>query len=134
MDYKQNFSLAFSPEQVYDAWISEDMTIAPVVKIEADPKPGGRFVLHAKNGAEIFLMEGTFISLEPYHQISYSWQWQGNDEITKVTVDLASQEGGCLLVLNHEGFTSEESRERHRVGWEYYVPQLEQRLKDLMQQ
>ncbi len=129
MDYKQNFNLAVSPEQAYNAWISEDMTIAPVVKIEVDPNPGGRFVLHAKNGAEIFLMEGTFIDLQPFHKISYHWQWQGTEEVTTVTVNFTSIKGGCLLGLTHEGFLSEESKERHRVGWEYYVSQLEQRLK-----
>ena len=126
MTYQETFKLAVLPAQVYDAWLSEEMTIAPVFKIEVDPKVGGHFRLYAGSESQSFVMEGEFLELVPNQKIVYQWQWLGVEERTKVTVIFNPHQEGCTLELLHEGFKFEDSLERHSAGWQSYVPSLEQ--------
>ncbi len=130
MDYQRKFKLAVSPKQAYEAWISESMTIEPVVKIEIDAKPGGQFILHAQSGDDTHLMEGTILEIIPEKMLRYSWQWQGDPESTTVTVTFDAEGKGCLLEINHQGFLSQESLERHQSGWGYYVAELERLIRN----
>jgi uncharacterized protein YndB with AHSA1/START domain len=64
------------------------------------------------------------------HRLRFSWQWDGEDLRTEVTIDLsgvdgaegpdgvAGVDGGVTeLALRHDGFPGDEDRAAHIVGW-----------------
>ena len=44
---------------------------------------------------------------------------------TVVTVDLLERQGGTEVVISHDLFTSEKSRDRHQEGWTASLVKLE---------
>jgi uncharacterized protein YndB with AHSA1/START domain len=83
---------------------------------EVDLEVGGRYRI-AGPGAGI-AVAGEYVELAPPRRLACTWSWDGEDDETLVTVELApSGEGGTELVLRHEGFADEATRDDHVQGW-----------------
>ncbi|MEM7345009.1 MAG: SRPBCC domain-containing protein [Chloroflexota bacterium] len=128
---EKNYQVPFSRERLFEAWISPDTVIAPVSKVEVDPKINGylRLMVEMPDGAAI--MEGKFLTVSYPTQLVYSWEWDGDGEVTEVTVTFKANTMGTEIVVLHSGFQSEESRGRHDVGWDSYVDGVVQRLQSM---
>ena len=81
-----------------------------------DPKINGRVYLAWFPG---FYAAGHFTALEPEKTVAYTWY--GRDEITstQVTFNLAAQEDGTLVTLEHSGLGDGEDWERIRKNFQY---------------
>ncbi|MEM7180040.1 MAG: SRPBCC domain-containing protein [Spirochaetota bacterium] len=111
------------------AWISAKMTVAPVIKMESDPKVDGILKLYSKSEYGEAIMSGTFISVESGHKLIYSWNWEGTEEDTKVDVTFQDNQLGSLVSIIHSGFTSIQSKDMHDSGWDSYFKGLEAKIK-----
>jgi len=124
MQIDSNWYLPFSPAEVYAAWVSNDTVIPPATEMDIKAEVGGHYRLTAVGDGFTAKNAGTFISVEQGRRLVYSWNWQGDEEITRVEVDFNPHPEGCELHLRHGKFTSKESLENHDNGWNSYVAGL----------
>jgi len=77
------------------------------------------------NGRDI--VEGTFVAVEPYERIAFTWGWVGSDAhppgSSLVEVTLRPEGGGTQLQLRHSQVPAVEA-DTHRAGWEFYFGRL----------
>jgi len=129
MKINKHYQVKTERTMLFNAWISESMLIPPIVKIEVEPRVSGSFILHAQADDEILLMKGEFLEIVPYEKLIYTWNWQGNPEITTVAVSFIEIPSGTEVLLTHEGFETQESKQLHEQGWETYMKELSKKLE-----
>lgn len=119
------YSSRFSPEILFEAWISPEMAVPPVVKIEVEPETGGCLVLHARAGQDMFVMKGKFIEFIKNRVLVYSWSWEGSNEVSTVSVKFLREKERTVIHLEHRGFLTRNSMLQHAGGWDDYTAKLE---------
>jgi uncharacterized protein YndB with AHSA1/START domain len=82
---------------------------------EVDAQAGGRYRFAATTLA--LAVSGEFTKVAAPGHLAYSWQWDGDDLQTQVTMSLAETSAGTEVTLVHEGFRSAVERESHLAGW-----------------
>lgn len=132
----QNYSLTIrrvfnAPvEKVFQAWANaeelkkwhfpENMSMP---SCEVEPKAGGKYrmVMQSEDGQQM-VIGGEYEEYVPNKKLVFSWQWENAEigsEKTLVSVDFkALGEKQTELVLTHEKFASEKTKEDHKLGWE----------------
>ena len=126
------------PEHVKE-WLSlgEDITIGSV---KADLHTGGRFRIQQQmDDGEFYTAAGVYLEVKAPEKLVYTWDWEkdgageeygeleGNP--TQVTLQLYPSENNdqhTRLVLTHEKFATEKSRDSHQVGWTSWLGRLAQ--------
>ncbi len=121
-------------EMLFQAWISPEMTIAPITQIDCDPVVGGVFKLVAESPEATGVMEGEFLEIIWNRKLRYTWAWEGAAENCIVEVRFKMEEGQSLVELEHSGFLSDDSEDRHDEGWDLYFQGLESKLKERLEQ
>ena len=116
--FSKTYLIEHSLEKVYTYWISNSTLITPVIKIEIDPWVGGVYRLELMDGS---VMSGKFSQVSNNKALSYSWQWQGSDEITRVDVQFHVHVAGTEVQIKHGEFLSEQSLLQHAQGWDNYI-------------
>lgn len=128
-------------ERVFRAWtdpaelkqwwrVSDDQT-TPVAEI--DLRPGGVYRLGMKSpdAEHAYVCAGTYREVTPPEKLVFTWSWEtpgmGTDE-TLVTVEFLDRGHSTELVLTHERFPNEESRNQHNHGWNGCLDHLEKCL------
>lgn len=61
-------------------------------------------------------VSGVYTAFEPGRRLAFTWNADPNEE-TLVTIALTPVEDGTELLLTHELFLTEQSREAHNKGW-----------------
>ncbi|MDN5200971.1 SRPBCC domain-containing protein [Fulvivirgaceae bacterium BMA10] len=115
-------------EKLFEAWISSDMVIEPVSRIESDPVVGGQYKLYAESPTGTSVMSGEFKVIDKYERLEYTWHWEGTGEITVVNIAFKQVLDQTIVKLEHEGFATIESRDIHDAGWDNYFEGLERKL------
>lgn len=106
-----------------------------VPECECDPRVGGtyRITMQQANG-ERLVVRGVYREVREPERLSYTWGWEEDspaDEIeTLVTVEFHDRDGKTDLVLTHEGFASEKSRDGHNAGWDGALEKLAKHVAD----
>ncbi len=122
--------LPFAPSTIYAAWISSDTVIPPATEMDIDPHIGGHYRLIIDTPDFKSRCEGAFLHLEPDRRLTYTWQWQGDEEKTEIDVRFAADGDGTCVSLCHSGFVDEQSRSNHDHGWDSFFVGLEAFLED----
>lgn len=130
MDIKKKYELPFAPEQVYAAWVSSDTVIPPATAMDIDPVVGGHYRLTAEMPGYVGRNEGKFLSVEPGKHLRYTWEWNGDGEISEIDVTYSAIDGGTRIDLVHSGFEKTESVEPHSEGWDSYIAGFTEFLKN----
>ena len=121
---------AAPPERLFKAWTtSEELrrwhAPGPLIcaVAELDPRVGGKYriVMREPDGKE-HRVGGTYRVVDPPTKLSFTWQWEtksmNNDLLeTLVTIEFLPKGTGTELVLTHEGFADDETRNSHEHGW-----------------
>lgn len=129
MIIQKTYVLDLSSKTLFEAWVSPNMTIPPVTKIECDPVRGGVFKFWAESPEAVGIMIGVFEEVIHYKKLKYTWQWEGSEEESLVTVEFDEDANQATIRLEHSGFLSQESKDAHDVGWDSYVNGLVERIK-----
>ena len=133
MRIQKRYQVPFPPETVYAAWVSSDTVIPPATAMDIDPVIGGRYVLIMKSPEFEARNEGTFIAVEPGKHIRYTWEWNGDGEVSEIDVRFLPAADGATVELEHSGFTRAESLETHDNGWDSYVAGLTRFIGEKLQ-
>ncbi len=123
-------------ERVYEAWTDPEKMkrwFAPgnmtVPSAEADVRAGGRYRVQMSDGGsdcEFHTTGGIYREVVPNERLVFTWQWEGSDLETLLTLEFKGlSAGGTELTLTHEGFDSEDTRNKHGQGWDGCLANLE---------
>jgi len=121
MQIDRTWELPFAVPAVYQAWVSSDTVIPPATRMEIYPVVGGHYRLIMETPDFSTRNEGRFLLVEPNQRITYTWQWEGDAEVSTIDVQFSATDSGTRVELNHSGFVSEQSRAQHESGWDSYI-------------
>jgi uncharacterized protein YndB with AHSA1/START domain len=83
--------------------------------IEVTPEIGGG--LRVLGQAIDMGFTAVFKEVEPPHRFLASWQWDGDDAVSTVEVQLVPSDDGTELVVTHSDNPTEEAVRDHAAGW-----------------
>lgn len=127
------------PDEVFSAWTDSEvlrqwMGPGEVVAEDAraDARVGGEFYIrmHTPDGDHP-TMNGVFAEVVANERLAFTWQWEGSDVETFVTVEFRALDGDRTeLTLTHERFPESEMRDKHTYGWTGCLAKLEARFAE----
>jgi uncharacterized protein YndB with AHSA1/START domain len=105
-------------ERVFDAWI--DPAIAgqwlfatasrPVARVEIDARAGGEFHFESRYHGEDLVQAGRYLELDRPRRIAFTLPARSRpSDLTRVRVEIESEESGCRLTLVHESVLRDEA-------------------------
>lgn len=123
---EQRVKIAASPETVWNFWTDPSRLCEWWgIRAEVDPRPGGIFRVVMDADGQV--MSGTYVSLEPFTRLVFTFGWEGNpmgDALapgrTEVEVTLTDVNGDTDLLLVHRDVPVAHSDD-HAKGWSYFV-------------
>jgi uncharacterized protein YndB with AHSA1/START domain len=83
--------------------------------IEVTPEVGGG--LRVLGQAIDMGFTAVFKEVEPPHRFLASWQWDGDDAVTAVEVQLVPTDDGTELVVTHADNPNADAVRDHAAGW-----------------
>lgn len=101
------------PDRVFSAWLVPRMLgqwmFGPrvrdenVVRLDLDPRVGGRFSLKVERQGELVDHVGRYLEIEHPTRLVFTWAIEGlpHDEPSVVSIDIAPRGDGCELTLTH---------------------------------
>jgi uncharacterized protein YndB with AHSA1/START domain len=124
-------TFAASRERVFRAWTTPEAIRAWFIEPpegrwteepELDPKPGGRYRFAGESGGKPWCVHGTYREVQAPDRLVFTWEWEdhpnpGDSGKTLVTVEFLERDGHTELILTHQGFPHEASRQDHDTGW-----------------
>jgi uncharacterized protein YndB with AHSA1/START domain len=123
--------VAASPERVYFALTDADALTAwywPASvepKATSDPRVGGLFGVTTADAAMGF--DGEYLELEPPRRIVQTWHWAGDEDASRVTIELSAAADGTDIVVTHDQL-DEATVEPYRAGWQSCLDRLPDHL------
>ncbi len=121
MQIEKFYKLPFGVARVFAAWVSSDTVIAPATRMNVEPRIGGLYQLFMEGGEIEARCEGRFSEFEPGRRVRYSWEWNGDGEVSEITVRFSALGAGCRVDVTHDGFDRPESIAMHDAGWDSYI-------------
>ena len=123
-----------SPERVFDAWLDPQVArrfafatpTGEMIRAEIDPRVGGRFNFTDRRPdmGEVAHV-GEYLEIDRPRRLVFSFGVpQFSPAMTTVTIEISPVEGGCELVLTHEGVL-EAYAEGTPKGWAMILEALE---------
>lgn len=100
-------------ERVFDAWLvprvlgqwmfGARVRDENVMRMQVDPRVGGRFSLQVERAGEVFDHVGEYLKIERPRHLAFTWAVKGFSEEapSRVAVDILPVHGGCKLTLVH---------------------------------
>ena len=125
-DVEVSIRVEARPETVFRYFTDpERMRAWMGVKIDIDPRPGGRYRVEV-NGDDAAV--GEYVEVVPYERIVWTWGWVGDERVppgsTTVEVTLVPDGDATVVRLRHSGLPGVEDEDRHREGWGHYIARL----------
>ena len=107
---------AFTDPDSYSRWWGPPGCSSTVTQLDLEVGGTYRLDMTLPDGT-LTGLHGTYREIDPPKLLSYSFQWEGDDLETLVTVELEPHAEGTELILTHEGFTDQERCDMHEQGW-----------------
>ena len=109
--------LAWTDADVMKRWMGPgDVTCKAA---STDPRVGGSYRIHMEDpDCEQHIVVGEYSEIIANSRLAFSWQWEGTDSITQVSIDFKSlDDNKTELTLRHVGFADQSARDHHNQGW-----------------
>ena len=132
-----------SPEAVFDAWTNPEVLKrwwgadprwrTPIAEVDLRVGGGYRLSMEDPGAGTAHTVRGEYSEVRRPERLVYTWSWEqgGGGKAphqSTVTVDFVREGERTTVVLEHSGLQSPESRDRHRVGWEGCLENLQGRI------
>jgi len=122
-----NRRFAVSRERIFKAWL-EPRTLAKFMKptdldhldavVETDAVKGGRFSILMKMENSEIPHEGTYLEIDPYSRLQFTWESANSLDDSVVTIDLVAVDANTTdLTLHQVKFKNASTRDGHIMGW-----------------
>lgn len=120
---------AFSDAELVRRWLSPSPEITLAV-LQFEFRVGGTYRFRYQvPGGQTMLVNGVYRRIEPPSKIVFSWTIEPPDEHaglqSQVTVGIAPDGDGALLLIRHEKLTQAGAGQRHAQGWLGALDRLE---------
>ncbi|MDO9417639.1 SRPBCC family protein [Pararhizobium sp.] len=127
-------TIAAPRETVFKAWLSPE-TLAKFMatpsggsapsKVTNDAVKGGRFSIVMVTPDKDIPHGGTYLAIDPYSHLSFTWESPYSLSDSVVTIDLTEVDAATTkITLKHVKFRSEEARAGHEQGWAAIIGNL----------
>jgi len=134
-------SFAAAPERVFDAWLDPAQARrflfatsgGTIVRCDIDPRVGGAFTIVDRRGGEDAVHRGRFAEIDRPQRLVFLFSAapDGDENWTRVTVEIARDPGGCTLTLTHEMDPQWAAYEAQtRRGWSTILESLDRILEN----
>ncbi len=126
LDVRVTRQINAPPERVFDAWIDPTRIaqwfgpgLGDMVRIDVDPRRGGRFVFTQRRGTEDVEHTGEYLVFDRPRRLAFTWAVpKYSNDFARVGIDIRPRDGGCELALTHELHPDwAEYADRTREGW-----------------
>ncbi len=131
-----------APERIYAAWT--DPAIAKQFlgpgevcadEVQMDVRTGGTYrIAMRRPQGDVWTVAGEYREVVPNRRLSMTWRWLEDDpadeQETLLTLEFNPAGGGTELVLTHDYFATEESRNGHGDGWSTTLSQLSELMRN----
>ncbi len=115
-DSNSLFDLWTQPEHL-KAWHTPTATGFATPEVEVDLREGGKYLIVMQGPESRHGVSGTYTKIERPTFLSYTWQWEGQEEVTNVSLAFEETTNGTRLTLTHEHPDSSDAAEGHNEGW-----------------
>ena len=109
---------AFTDPKRFAAWWGPEGMSCPVCEI--DLRVGGRWRTCMRGTQGEHWVSGVYREIVRPRRLAFTWAWEENGvrgHETMVEIDFLPAGRNTKLVLNHTGFETAESRDKHVHGW-----------------
>lgn len=93
----------------------DGMDVAAQLRHRLPGRPACRY--HLASPTAGIGVGGEYRLIEPPSRIEFTWQWDGETEVTTVAVLLDAHPDGTELTFIHSGFADTTTRDDHVQGW-----------------
>jgi len=121
MKIEKTYEIALPTDQVFAAWVSSDTVVAPATAMDIDPVVGGHYRLIMETPEFSGRNEGIFLEVEDGKHVRYTWEWNGDGEISEIDVVFMATDSGTRIEVVHSNFAKQESVDQHSSGWDSYI-------------
>jgi uncharacterized protein YndB with AHSA1/START domain len=129
-DASSVFNAWLDPETIAQWMFGETVRDEKIIKLETDPKEGGRFSFVVQRGNDVLNHTGTYLELRPYTRLVFTWGIEPDVDGSVVYIDITPQGNGCHLSLVHEMDPKWEAyATRTKDGWMFMLNKLKEKLK-----
>ncbi len=100
--------------------------------IEMDVRPGGRYGFDVSSPeGKVFRLRGEYREIKPPEKLVFTWYWETEPEYGEMMVTLEFVDLGdkSELILTHERFASDDSRDKHNSGWAFVLDSLQRSVE-----
>ena len=113
------------PEEL-KRWIAPgDDFSTPIVEVDLRVGKSYRIGMKSPDG-NLYVAVGTYREIVPPKKLVYTWSWEGGEMgETLVTVEFREQGQSTEIILKHEMFPDEQTRDQHNWGWNGCLGRLE---------
>ncbi|UUO04915.1 SRPBCC domain-containing protein [Blastopirellula sp. J2-11] len=127
----------YSAELVFDAWLDPEVArqwlfataTGEMKTVEMNPVVGGEFLLAEQRGETLAEHFGEYLEIDRPRRLVFAFATIRNEEPTRVTVEIAPTDAGCILTLVHEMDPKWiEYKDRSEAGWTKLLENLEATL------
>jgi len=122
---------AWTEPEALRRWLSPETHETP--SAEVDLRVGGayRIGMRKLSDGKASYVTGLYREITPPEKLAFTWRWEGEPEHgeTLVTLEFRDLGGVTEVVLTHEQFPSEESRDGHGKGWTSCLNKLDTCLR-----
>jgi uncharacterized protein YndB with AHSA1/START domain len=118
---RQRVYEAWTRPEIVQQWFGPSHMMVPDTAL--DVREGGHYRIEFREtcgGTEgsTSAATGVYRRVVPNELLEFTWCGSWDPSATSlVTISLRDVEGGTELTLRHEQFPTEESRDRHQIGW-----------------
>ncbi len=110
---------AFTDPDVLKEWFGPEGFSVPSATV--DFRVGGEYRITMRSPEDTdHTVVGIYREIDDPRRLVFTWAWETGDmpdADTLVTLDFADDGEGTAMTLTHEGFPSEDLRDRHNEGW-----------------
>lgn len=110
------FELWTDPEHL-KRWHHPHPTESSTPEVRVDLRIGGHFLIAIEAQGKRHVVTGQYTHIERPSRLAYTWQWEGAEEVTHVSLRFQPVPGGTLLELTHEHADDSTMAAGHEQGW-----------------